>query len=233
MPFILGITNHWIGAIAYKSGKLCPCKDNHPHLGEMHNKFDMIILDSNNNANITASDEDIICKVEQSEKEKMAKSGKGFGEWRKSMYQQSHKDQRDILLKIASCIAGKLDLRQEKAENYAKEMLKSYATNVDTPLQSSTPDLYLPLLLSWMDDHYPPQVLKEGITQLVSASTISCLSVCTYRELAVWATDNYTRLMGVSLNSLPGVRIFADTVDYVKTELQLSQLQSFDDTREC
>ena len=211
----------------YKTGQLCPCSVNHtPFSGcgsqASHDKIDMIILDSNNNVNVTASNEEIVKRIEKSEKERIAKTGQGYDNWRRAMYTQSHVDQRDVIVKMAKCVGGVLDLRQEKAESYTKQILTSYAKSVDTPLQSSSPDYYLPLLLSWLDNYYPPQILRDGLIPLVSSSvTVSCLSSTTYHELIAWTDSNYLRLKDMSLNGLPGVQMFANIVNQVNRKLQL------------
>ena len=178
----------------------------------------MIILDSNNCTNVTSSDKEILEMVKKSERERILKTGKGFDKWRKSMYVQSHIDQRDCLLKIAKCVSGQTDLRQEKAEKYAQQVLNSYLATVDTPLQNHTPDYYLPLLLSWMDNCYPPQILREGLIPLVSTS-LSCLSIDTRHRLSSWVYGNSTRLEGVSLRGLPSVELFTSMVEHIKTLL--------------
>ncbi len=216
-----------MGITVCKTGQLCPCSISHSSFkgngrqGDHHDKVDMIVLDSNNNINVTASNEEIVKRVEKSEKERIAKTGKGYDNWRRNMFIQSHIDQRDITITIAQCVSGMLDLRQVKAEGYIRQILTSYTKNVDTPLQSESPDYYLPLLLSWMDNYYPPQMLRDGLIPLVANSAIvTSLSSTTYHELVVWAEINCLRLEGMSLNGLPSVQMFDSIINQINNKLQ-------------
>ena len=212
----------------YKTGEACPCGTRHTHFHGNNGvctaeKIRMIIMDSNNAANITASDEDIVEMVAKSEKERIERKGNGYDDWRRSMFIQSKKDQRDILLKIAHCVAGTANLCQEKAESYTRNVLTSYADKVDTPLRDSTTDLYLPLLLTWMDNYFPPQVLREGLLPMVSSPHLAsgaCLSDTTRTELSCWAESNSLRLQEVSMSGLPGVQMFANLVEYIVKRMQ-------------
>lgn len=184
-----------------------------------HEKISMIILDSNNNSNIILTNEDIIEKVNESEKKRIAKKGKGFCEWRKSMFIQSHQDQRDFVIKLANCVGGAFDLRYEKAEVYVKDMLQSYTVYVTTPLNESGSDCYLPFLIHWLEQHYPPKVLRDSLMPLASSGEERCLSRNTCYDLSEWAEINFIQLQELSLCGLTNVQSFADVISHVRSYL--------------
>lgn len=189
---------------------------------QTHERINMVILDSNNNDNIVLTDEDIIEKVSKSEKKRIAEKGKGYNEWKRSVYIQSHQDQRNFLIMLANCVGGTVDLRHEKAEIYIKDMLHSYNRHVTVPLNDSggSSDCYIPFLLHWLEEHYPPKVLKNSLTPLASTSAKDrCLSLDTCCELKDWADMNCGQLEEFSLAGLTSVQSFCDVVSYVKQNL--------------
>ena len=233
ITFILGVTNHWVVLTAYKTGEPCLCGRDHTHLNYKksentvngchtnrhssctHERVNLIYLDSNNAPAIIFSDDDIVKRVEENEKEIMSIKGKGYDEWKRSMHQQAYKDQRDIVLKLASCLSGECDLRGEVAEDYTHRFLESFSAKVDDPLNSEGPDLYIPLLLNWIENFYPPQMLRE----FMFSPTFCCLSETSCNKLLNWAEKNSVRLKDMPLNGLYSVELFISVLHTVKLKI--------------
>ena len=131
------------------------------------------------------------------------------------MHQQAYKDQRDIVLKLASCLSGECDLRGEVAEDYTHRFLESFSAKVDDPLNSEGPDLYIPLLLNWIENFYPPQMLRE----FMFSPTFCCLSETSCNKLLNWAEKNSVRLKDMPLNGLYSVELFISVLHTVKLKI--------------
>ena len=216
LVFILGVTNHWVTLLAYKTKEACHCKENNGQTCG-RGRVGLVYMDSNNVPVMCYSDNDIIRHVEDQEKERMAIKGKGYDNWQRNVIRQAYIDQREIVFKLSRCLRGLNDLRQELAENYAQKVLTSFRTHVDETIQTKGVDLYIPLLLNWMETCYPPKILGDSLLPIVSH--IDCLSMNCASLLGQWAQENASRLEDIPASGLSSVDSFLSILTAILNRL--------------
>lgn len=115
--FILGITNHWASALITKSPK-------------NEQSASVVYFDSCNVPVVTYTDEDIIEHMKKKEEEDIKKKGKGWTAWEHKITKQSYTDQREVLLMLASCVAGSSDLCSEMINCEVSKITQDFKTSV-------------------------------------------------------------------------------------------------------
>ena len=135
----------------------------------------MIYMDSNNVPMLCLSDKGISDYVKEQEEKRKAVKGRGYQNWKRNVIQQAYIDQRGIVDRISSYVSGESDMVQETVSSYVNKMLSSFNNHVEKSLISGDPDFYIPLLLSWLESHYPVKVLRDNLLPFISDEIISYL----------------------------------------------------------
>lgn len=200
--FILGVTNHWLTLLAYKIKGACPCTYT-CGCGQVK----LIFMDSNNVTSLSYSDEGIQEHIMEQEKKRISLKGIGYEKWRKIVMYQSYTDQKDIVNKIAHYVSGRTNLREEFVNEYVSKLLNCFSSHVDEALSINGVDMFIPLLVSWLDTHYPAKILWENLLPFLTNASIlasNCLS-----PLSGWAQDNLTLINSIdTCSGLPQVDSF-------------------------
>ena len=147
--FILGVTNHWVTLYAYHSSER----------GLRGSGLSLVYFDSNNVAVLGASDSDIQRVVMEKERERVRVKGRGYSSWKRAVFTQALFDQRDLVDLLAKCLSGQQSLSQSVASGHWNSVLDSFEEHMSTAL--SEEDLFLPLLLHWMETQHQPNSLRD------------------------------------------------------------------------
>ena len=147
--FILGVTNHWVTLYTYHRTQSW-CRGA---------RLAMLYWDSNNLAVLGASDNDIHQLVDKKEKERMRVKGCGYTSWKKAVFTQALRDQRDLVTLLARCISGQQRFAQCVLCGHWNTVLSSFEEHmVRAKLEE---DLFLPLLLQWLETQHQPSSLRD------------------------------------------------------------------------
>ena len=147
--FILGVTNHWVTLYAYHRTQ--------PQF--RGTGLALLYWDSNNVAILGTSDTDIHQVVDKKERERMRVKGCGYSSWKRAVFTQALYDQQDLLTLLARCLSGQ--------ERFAQCVLCRHWNNVLDSFEQhmvgakSEEDLFLPLLLQWLETQHQPNSLRD------------------------------------------------------------------------
>lgn len=184
LVFILGVTNHWVCLMAYKT------KDN---------GIAVFYLDSNNEAVLFATHGDIKILVEKREKKHIAKKGYAYSQWKRTILEQSLCDQRDIVNLLCECIRGKTDLCHEVLNTHWSKLVQSYNDHLTGVVDSS--DLYVPMLVNWLEANYSAHVIGEHYIKMLRQVGPEFLTPRLRKDVATWVArccGNSLRDTGIS-----------------------------------
>ena len=152
VAFVLGVTNHWVTLLLYKSS---------------HN-IGVLYLDSNNEPVILASDDDLCNLVAKREEKHLKKKGKLYSKWKRENVLQGFIDQRNVVKLVWECLAGKRDLRSEILSTSWCRLIDSYCECVKNVVSDNQDcDLYMALLLQWLEEHYCPETIQHTHLELL------------------------------------------------------------------
>lgn len=228
LVFILGVTNHWITLLAYKSGPkewTNTCRAVEEHDCEPENivwesgreKVALLYLDSNNVPVLGASDADILAHMHKKEKERVQRKGKGWSEWKRGVIFQAFVDQRQLVWMLADCLCGKVDLRGELLGSSWCRVLDSYEQSVVAFLDSREDSgLYVALLLQWLEAHYRPQTLKDTHVGMLCRLGPCWLGQRARERVKQWV-EHCQSMLGCCSTGLVLVDLFASVVDQTAT----------------
>ena len=117
----------------------------------------MIYMDSNNVPVPGYSNEDIDAHLLKQENERIKVKGEGYTDWKRETYRQAYKDQRDLVFKLTRCVSGCGNLCTDVIADYISRLMESYNKCVkQRVIELEDSNLFLPLLLDWLQNHYPP-----------------------------------------------------------------------------
>jgi hypothetical protein len=183
MIFILGVTNHWVTLLVYKTNSTCSCGCGRDRVG-------VVYTDSNNVPTISYTDGDIEGHIVTQEKERIKMKGEGYPTWRKNVIRQAYHDQRAAVHMICRYISGCDDIRRDLAHDYINGMLDSFDNDVRGGVAvGGATDLYLLLLIEWLDNSHPPKVIRETLSPFLSNKEVVAMD--TLNRLEVWSRETY------------------------------------------
>ena len=157
--FILGVTNHWLTAVAYKSERKQGTADT---ASAMPGDTGIVYLDSNNVPVLRASDAVIRELISEAEAKRIKRKGKGYSDWKRGVIFQAFVDQRALLGILAQCLTGAKDLRMELLDSLWTIILDSYDKCVKEKLCGcSDKGLQLALLTHWLETEHRPQSMRN------------------------------------------------------------------------
>lgn len=197
--FILGVTNHWLTLAAYKTRGVCPC-------GCGHNQVNILYMDSNNVPVPCLTDKGIEDHMIQQEKRRVEIKRRGYPDWKRFVIRQAYIDQRAIVDKLARYVCGRINLRAEFVQEYISKMLDSFKKDVSEVVATGGRDLYVPLLINWLDGHYPVKILQETLSPFLSCSHL--ISTVILVPLIDWAETNLTFIEHPLQSGIPQVDTF-------------------------
>ena len=148
--FILGVTNHWVTLYAYHRAQPRPGGES----------LSLLYFDSNNVAVLGATDSDICRVVEEKERERVRVKGYGYRSWKKTVITQALCDQRDVVTLLARCLSGQQNFSQSVASGQWKLVLDSFEQHITTAAKSEE-ELFLPLLLQWLETQHQPKSISD------------------------------------------------------------------------
>ena len=165
--FILGVTNHWVTLYAYHRTQ--PERGRHP--------LALIYWDSNNVTVIGASDNDILQVVDKKEKERLRVKGRAYSSWKKAVFTQALCDQRDVVTLLARCLSGQEEFAQRALCGHWNTVLTSFQEHVSREAKSEE-DLFLPLLLQWLETQHQPGSLRDHQVKLLTQPRLPSHALC-------------------------------------------------------
>ena len=201
--FILGVTNHWVTLLAYKtSGDSCvktavECeaiiadRDSSKQVERMarlkifKEKIGLLYLDSNNVPVLTASNTDILQIMSKKEADSVKRKGRGWSEWKRGVIFQAFVDQREVVRMLSRCLCGQSDLRTELLEASWAQVLDSYEQHVSVGSRED-PGLGPALLLQWLEVQYRPQSLCKHQLALLRSLGVDLLGIRGRERLQQW-----------------------------------------------
>ena len=205
------MTNHWVTLLAYKT--LQGGED-----GSGQQKVGIIYMDSNNVPVLRYSDKDIEEHIVEQEQRRIKEKGRGYENWKKNVIRQAYIDQRSIVHKISNYITGNVDMRQEVIEEYTGKLLKSFNEQVHDNMLTHGIDYYIPLLINWMDLHYPAKILQDTLVPLVDHMSMdNSMSL----SLMEWAEQNIKQLRNVNPSGINCVDSFLTVLTVVMDKCYL------------
>lgn len=151
LPFILGVTNHWVFSLATKS----PCSGQGA-------KVSLLYLDSGNVAVVGASAADLAHITQQKERKYVKLKGRGYSDWERSVVYQAFADQRDVLLLLARCLVGQVELPAALLCGHWTRLLHSYQEHVTKHHDDETV-----LLLQWLEREHHPLSMRDCQLELL------------------------------------------------------------------
>lgn len=195
--FILGVTNHWVVLLANKS---------QPVGDSAHSEVGLLYLDSNNIPVLTYCDSDFEQRVLENERERIATTGLGYTDWKREVYQQAYKDQKNLVMKLAEYVNSHGSMCLDILEDFSSHLLNSYDINVTKQFEVvGDTDLLIPLVLRWCELHYPPQVLRENLLPMVDWAISSELSTNVLMNLKGWAESLCVQLLALQPTEIPSI----------------------------
>ena len=163
--FILGVTNHWVTLYAY----------HRPEPDLRGAGLSLLYWDSNNLAVLGASDTDIHRVVDQKEKERVRVKGKAYSSWKKAVFTQALCDQRALVTLLARCLSGQQHFVQCVLCGHWNAVLDSFDQSLTAARDEE--DLFLPLLLQWLETQHQPNSLRDHqVKSVANTKHVSLLS---------------------------------------------------------
>lgn len=186
LVFILGVTNHWVTLMAYKTSV---------------RHIVVLYLDSNNEPVLLATIEDIKNLVEKRENKHITKKGVGYTPWKRNTLEQSLHDQRDVVSLLCDCLRGECDLRSELINSYWKRLVWSYRDHVTCPPESG--DLYAVMLLNWLESHYSAHIISEHYIKMLIQVGTQFFNCQLLLEIQAWVSEcNNDQLTNTGISQL-------------------------------
>ena len=131
-------------------------------LGRCRGEVRVVYMDSNNVAVLQARDEEIEAIVREKEEERVKRKGKGYSDWKRGVISQAFRDQRDLVCLLCSCLSGLGDLPSHTLGCSWLRVLDSFQEHVVVPAgESRDGELFLALLLQWLECQHRPQSLRD------------------------------------------------------------------------
>ena len=208
----MGVTNHWLSVLAYKTSSEAWVKAERKGLDGMvrEERFGVVYMDSNNVPilSMTASNTEIIEIVRKKEEERVWRKGKGYSEWKHGVIYQAFVDQRDLVHMLVQCLCGRTNLRREMVVAYWTRVLDSFDQHVGCAFgQNGDCGLQMVLLLQWLESHYHPHTLRD------MACNIHLLQGKIRERLVTWVQQCRELLMSPS--GIDTIDIFSTVLTYL------------------
>ena len=268
LVFILGVTNHWVTLLAYKTSALpsfssarpschqsssnsiisspnlsscsstvthtvngccvskvttaCHCSDksveNDGGTLTTSIRTGVIYMDSNNVPVVGYTDNDIDAHLLKQEEERIKVKGKEYLSWKRETYRQAYKDQRELVRMLTSCVSGHGNLCEYVITDCISRLINSYNSCVEQRLSElADSDLFLPLLLDWLQSHYPPKSITELLQPLLEWGGQSAV----LDPLRNWAEHVYALVLSLETSGLEAVDQFEQILSQVTCKLRL------------
>ena len=221
LVFILGVTNHWVSLLAYKATEQSSSSNRLNDYHEQCNKqqqqrIGMVYMDSNNIPVPGYTNEDIDALLLKQENERIKVKGKGYTDWKREMYRQAYKDQRELVLKLTQCVSGCGNLCTDVIANYISRVMKSYNECVEQRLvKLGDSNLFLPLLLDWLQNHYPPQTMEETLLPMLEQNA----GLTELDPLREWARHVHAQLSLLEISGLTTIDLLQEILETILTKL--------------
>ena len=159
----------------------------------------LVFLDSQNKHTAVMTDEDIEKKIAEWEEKDYRKKGRSYSDWERQNYQQSLRDQRELLPVLARCLSGSTSLTTEYVDSRITALVGNYRKSVHSPFLSAgeeDPDMYLSLLSQWLETYNRPQHIRKRVLHLFDEMGAGHLGKNGRQELDFFVSDVLLQLGG-------------------------------------
>lgn len=160
----------------------------------------LVFLDSQNKRTAVMTDEDIERKIAEWEDRDYRRKGRSYSDWERQNYQQSLRDQRELLPVLARCLSGSTSLTMEYVDAKIAALVGNYRKSVHQPFLSAGAeeglDVYLALLSQWLQTYNRPKHIRKRVLQLFDEMGVGHLGRNGRQELDFFVSDVLSQLGG-------------------------------------